>query len=219
MPEPKIDRMYFAANFPSSKLYGNALTNSRMQGFEAIFDFWDQVESFDSLEWLAYELATAWHETGARMLPVREGFAESDEVAYQRVTAYCAAQGRSNYAMRHQNGNSYYGRGYVQLTHAENYLKMGEAMGHGRAFYDKPDRVMDPSVGAEILVTGMMRGLFRPAKGSLLDYFNHQSLRWYDARDLINGDMSKKPAWANGKTIGSLVAGYGKAFFGVLKYA
>lgn len=216
MPTPDIlDRAHFYASFPSGAL-GKSLTASRKAGFDAIFDVWDSDEKFDVLEWLAYALATAWHETGGVMQPVREGFADSDAQAYQRVTAYCAGKGISNYAKRHSNGNSYYGRGYVQLTHGSNYQKMGERLGVGSRFYDNPDSVLDPKVGGRILVVGLMEGLFRPSAGKISDYFSGATQKWYDARGLINGDKASKPAWANGKSIGQLCADYGRTFRGAL---
>jgi hypothetical protein len=219
MSEMTVDRPYFEKHFPKKALNNSPLTASRKEGFDAIFDVWDNIESYDSLGWLAYELATAWHETGGRMQPVRESFATSDADAYAKVTAYCAKQGIWNYATRHKNGNSYYGRGYVQLTHGNNYKKMGEHLGLGDELYDDPDEVLKPDVGARILITGMMDGLYRPAAGTLFDYFNGTAQRWFDARDLINGDKNKKPKWAKGKKIGTIVANYGKAFYGALKYA
>ena len=219
MPEPMIDRAVFAEEFPSKKLYGKKLTPQRKEGFDAIFSLWDGIESYNSLEWLAYELATAWHETGGSMQPVREGFKATDAAAYAHVTAYCKKKGIYNYATRHSNGNSYYGRGYVQLTHGDNYRKMGEHLGVGSDLYNSPDKVMEPAVAARILVIGMMDGLFRPAKGTLFDYFNGSHQLWFDARDLINADKNSKPKWAEGKKIGTLVADYGKGFLGALKYA
>lgn len=219
MTESKVDRAFFASVFPSKSLFGAKLTPSRKGGFDAIFDVWDGIEFYDSLEWLAYELATAWHETGATMLPVREGFAKSDAQAFTLVTNYCAKQGISNYAARHVNGNSYYGRGYVQLTHAVNYKKTGERLGMGNALYEQPDLVMQPKNGAQILIHGMMDGLFRPKFGSLIDYFNGSEQRWFDARDLINGDKNKAPKWTKGKQLGSLIADYGVGFLSALRYA
>ena len=107
----------------------------------------------------------------------------------------------------------------MQLTHATNYKKMGHRLGHGEKLYNSPDDVMKPKVAALILVTGMMEGIFRPKFGTLLDYFSGATQKWFDARDLINGDKNKKPNWAGGKKIGTLIADYGKAFFGSLKYA
>lgn len=216
--EPRVDRDHFRKSFPSSALFGKKLTDARWSGFTAVFDHWDSIESYDSLEWLSYELATAWHETGGLMLPVREGFAASDAEAYDRVTAYCKAHGIFNYATRHQNGHSYYGRGYIQLTHGENYKKMGKALGLGDALYDDPDRVLVPQTGARILIHGMMDGLFRPSKGGLSDYFNGANHDWFGARDIVNGDKDKRPKWLGGVSIGEAIAAYGKAFRGALRY-
>jgi hypothetical protein len=217
MPEPVVDRTYFYANFPSAKLYGNKATIARKAGLDAIFDVWDAIPQYDFPEWLAYALATAWHETGATMQPVREGFKKTDAEAYAYVTAYCKKEGISNYAIRHANGNSYYGRGYVQLTHSANYQKMGEELGLGDALYEDPDRVMDPATAAKIMLAGMIGGLFRPKYGSLTDYFNSSEQSWFDARDLINGDKNKRPNWAAGKSIGELIASYGRAFRDALR--
>jgi len=219
VPQLAIDRKYFYDNFPSNALSGKRMTPERNEGFDAIFDAWDAVKDYDALEWLAYALATAWHETGGTMQPVREGFKKTDAEAYAHVTAYCRRQGIDNYARRHANGNSYYGRGYVQLTHATNYKKMGQRFGSGDKLYNSPDDVMKPKVAALILMTGMMEGIFRPKFGTLLDYFSGATQKWFDARDLINGDKNKKPKWAGGKKMGTLIADYGKAFFGALKYA
>lgn len=218
MPAMLIDRLHFAAKFPSAALAGAKLTAARKPGFEAIFDAWDGVDHFDTLEWLAYMLATAWHETGTTMLPVREGFKKTDAQAYAHVTAYCAKQGIANYPARHSNGNSYYGRGYVQLTHANNYQKMSSRLKMGSKLYDKPDTVMEPGAAAMILAVGLIDGMFRPAKGTLFDYFNATTQDWYGARELVNGDKAKKPKWAGGKRIGDLIAGYGKGFAMALKY-
>ena len=206
-----LDRARFYDGFPTSAL-GKGLSDSRRAGFEGIFDVWDSDEKFDVLEWLAYALATAWHETGGVMQPVREGFAKSDAEAYDKVSAYCAKKGISNYAKRHSNGHSYYGRGYVQLTHGTNYQKMGEHLGVGSKFYDDPDSVLDPAVGGMILLVGLIEGLFRPAAGKISDYFSGATQKWYDARGLINGDKATKPGWANGKSIGQLCANYGQSF-------
>jgi hypothetical protein len=67
------------------------------------------------------------------------------------------------------------------------------------------------------LIVGLMNGLFRPAKGTLFDYFSGQSQRWFDARDLVNGDKNADPAWAGGKKIGTLIGDYGKSFLGALR--
>lgn len=213
----KIDRTSFYANFPASKLFGRKLTATRQVGFDALFDVWDAAPHYDFIEWLAYALATAWHETQATMHPVREGLAKSDPEAVAIVTEYCRNKGITNYAARHANGQSYYGRGYVQLTFADNYIKMGQELGLGKQLYDTPDKVLDPAIGAQILLTGLVKGKFRPKFGTLFDYFNAHEQLWFAARDLVNGDKNDAPKWADGKTIGELVAGYARAFRSVIK--
>jgi Chitinase class I len=208
MPKRPIDRDFFYKNFPSSALGGKKMSAKRKEGFEAIFDAWDANPAIGVLAWPAYMMATAWHETGAVMLPVRESFATTDASAFNRVSAYCKKKGIANYAARHPNGNSYYGRGYVQLTHGDNYKKMGKTLGLGNKLYDDPEKVLDEKVGAEILAIGLIKGLFRPAKGTLKTYFDGTTARWTQARNLVNGDVKKN---------GAMVGGYGKAFLTALR--
>ena len=211
-----INRKKFYDAFPKGSLDNKGLTDPRKEGFEAIFDAWDKRGAGLDIGGLAYAFATAWHETGARMQPVREGFASTDDGAVKAVTAYCAKQGIKNYAARQPpKGNSYYGRGYVQLTFADNYSKMGKTLGFGTQLFDDPDKVLDPEIGGDILVAGMIGGLFRPAKGPLTKYFTPTVHNWFDARDMINGDKNVKLR-GNPKTNGQMVADYGKGFFAAL---
>lgn len=213
-----INRKKFFDNFPKSSLDNKGLTAPRQEGFTAIFDAWDKRGTGLDIGGLAYALATAWHETGARMQPVREGFASTDAGAVAAVTAFCKKKGIKNYAARQANGKSYYGRGYVQLTHADNYKKMGTTLGMGSKLFDDPDEVLDPEIGGDILVAGMIGGLFRPAKGKITKYFTADTHNWFDARELINGDKNVKVK-GNTKTNGQMIADYGKGFFAALVLA
>lgn len=66
---------------------------------------------------LAYALATAYHETGRKMVPVREGFASTDAKARRIV-------GHRKYGKpAGPHGHVYYGRGQVQLTWLSNYRR------------------------------------------------------------------------------------------------
>ncbi len=82
----------------------------------------------------AYILATVYHETGGRMAPVRESFASSDEQAIRSLQNHAnSGRAHGSYAanMREystpdgQTGEAYFGRGFVQITWAENYRKSG----------------------------------------------------------------------------------------------
>lgn len=148
--------------------------------------------------WRAYALATAWHETGGRMQPVREGFATSDEGAIRAVTRL-HEQGRisRNYALRDpETGQSYYGRGLVQLTHRENYARAGREL--GLPLERQPDLALEPDVSAAILLLGMERGWFTGKK--LADYF--------PAFTAADGDPVAARRIVNGTDRADLIAGY-----------
>ncbi len=52
----------------------------------------------------------------------------------------------------------YYGRGYVQLTHKFNYEKFSKLFGED--IVSNPDRAMDPRYASDVIVFGMMMGVF-----------------------------------------------------------
>lgn len=87
---------------------------------------------------LAYALATIQRETGGTFAPVREGF--SDAVGKQQAI-------NNGYG----GGENYYGRGFIQLTHADNYKKIGERIGMGDQLVNNPDLALDPEISAKIL--------------------------------------------------------------------
>lgn len=154
------------------------LTQPQVDGFEAIFDACTECEMDE--RFVAYILATAWHETGALMQPVRETFAKTDEEAVQRLmrTSY-----GKKYAFRHDNGLAYYGRGFVQLTWRDNYRKMGKSL--NLDLEGNPDMALNPTVAAEILAEGMMLGSFTGKR--LADYFTDTKSDTVNARKIVNG--------------------------------
>lgn len=96
-----------------------------------------------SLNRTAYILGTAYWETGKTMEPVREAFyLGKKQEAYRKKLRYYP----------------WYGRGFVQLTWKENYVKAGKRLGVD--FTKDPDKVMDPDYSARILVIGMEEGWF-----------------------------------------------------------
>jgi hypothetical protein len=145
------------------------LTQKQVDGFEIILN--EGVKRGVLKEHLAYILATVWHETAHTMQPVKEYGGEK----YLRSKKYYP----------------YYGRGYVQLTWKDNYVKYGIA--------DNPDKALDALVAVEILYDGMLKGVFTGKK--LSDYFNDKVTDWRNARRIVNG-LDKA----------DLIGGYGKLF-------
>lgn len=196
-----IDRKRFASEVATR--FGKALKPTQQTGCNAIFDYWEK-STLNDTRWLAYALATAWHETGTRMEPVREGFASTDAGAIQAVTTlFKKGKIKRNYALPHPNGQSYFGRGLVQITHGNNYERLGKAIGLGMKLYDDPGLALQLDVSVAIMFVGMTDGLFTTKR--FADYFNPTKTDWTNARRIINGlDRA------------AMVAGYAKKFLPAL---
>lgn len=189
------------------QVFGGKLTTGQVDGLNRIISY-ARKYSFSRLH-LAYVLATAAHETAFWMQPIREG-ARRYGTAYtdaqsRRAVASAVAKGiiRKNYALPGKNGQSYYGRGLVQITHEENYAKQGELL--GLDLVGNPDLTLTWEVALPITFVGMARGMFR--KGYSLDMIQSEA-DFLAARNIINGDA---------RTIGPAVAGYAKSFYAALE--
>lgn len=206
-----MDRSRFFASVRTS-LFGGSLTASQVQGMEAILD--EAAKAVIDPRWLAYMLATAFHETARTMQPVIET-RQADEATNPTVDKAIArlesswAKGRmpwvkSAYWRKDAQGKSWLGRGLVQLTHKANYERMGPIV--GADLVGNPDLAMRDDVAVKIMFEGMARGLFTGKK--LGDYFTAQSTDWVNARKIINGlDRAND------------VAGYAKRFYEALQAA
>lgn len=176
--------------------FGNRLTPEQVSGMESLVSYWEVAYAHRDIRLLAYILATVFHETGGRMVPVREGFAKSDEEA-RRIVA-----GRSYGKPDPETGHVYYGRGHVQLTWKENYKRMGDLINVD--LVSDPDKALNPNTSTAILFEGMLRGV--SAKGdftgkALEDYFNETTEDPQGARKVVNGHDKK-----------ALIASYYRAF-------
>lgn len=157
-------------------------TPSQVDGVKRIVDTC-LMNGIGSKHHLAYILATAYHETGGRMQPVREGFAATNEGAIRAVTRlYEQGRIRTNYALP-INGHSYYGRGLIQITWKDNYDRVGKLLGVD--LVNNADLALDPQVSADTLVLGMLGGWFTGRK--LSDYDREDGYDYYGARRIVNG--------------------------------
>ncbi len=202
---------FFAA--VRSSLFDGRLSADQVKGMEIILIKW-RAKPFDS-RWLAYMLATAYHETDRTMCAVSENlnysasgllatfpkyFTISQAAAYarqpQRIAnrAYANRMGNRNEASG--DGWRYRGRGLVQITGRDNYAKYGIA--------DEPDKARDPVKAVEILFDGMTNGRFTGKR--LADYFSATVSDWAGARKIINGTDRATD-----------IAGYAKKFAAALE--
>lgn len=110
--------------------FGGGLSQPQVDGLNKILDEWEARKLTD-LRWIAYILATVFHETGRKMQPIPEGGGE----AYLRSKPYYP----------------YYGRGLVQITWASGYAKFG--------ITNMADALTWP-VALRVLFDGMINGMF-----------------------------------------------------------
>lgn len=201
--------------------FENRLTQSQVDSYEAIFNEFDKYED-DALKapapynrrdvlkaQLAYILATAYHEVGPTMQPLREG--PASRILRGELVSDAEARAHVNWMYRKgiisrdyakpdpETGYSYYGRGFVQLTHKENYRKAGEMLDVGNLLVWTPHLVLFREWAAKILVFGMARGIF--TGHGLFRYINSDKVDYFHARRIVNG-MDRA----------AIIAGYAERF-------
>jgi hypothetical protein len=137
---------------------------------------------------------------------LEEGVTDKKQIAYILSTAehesmnFKAASeidGRSQARkLGYGGGENYYGRGYVHITHIENYQQFDKLLGLNGQLAKKPEMAENPEIAAKILVIGMRDGLFRYDKHEhrherLDHYVNDKQGDYYNARNTVNGGHDK----------------------------
>lgn len=152
------------------------LTQSQVNGFEAIFDEFERLEWTDKRH-LAYILATIWHEVGKTMQPIEE-YGKGRGLKYGKRVWY---DGRIYTDVPH----IYYGRGLTQNTWRDIYLKLTKANAKGWDFVNNPDLLLKMEQSVWATFYAMHTGLYTGRK--LSTYFNSTKSDAKNARKIING--------------------------------
>ena len=161
-----INRKAFFAGVRSGPFPGK-LSAGQVNGMSAILDEWERRKLTDP-RWLAYMLATVFHECAQTMQPITE-------------------TGGPRY-LKSKKYYPWYGRGFVQLTWKYNYEAMNKLL---KAAGFDADIVADPEIAKRldvatfIMFEGMIRGTFTGKK--LANYFNATTNDPRNARRIING--------------------------------
>lgn len=202
-----MERAKFFAALRTS-LFKSGLTQSQVDGINGILDAF-ATHGDGKPDTLAYALATAYHETGRRMVPVREGFASTDAGARAAVNKLAAKRGASSAVAKYAkpqppHGHVYYGRGHVQLTWLDNYR--GSSKDAGVDLVANPDKMLDPVISARVLIKGLLDGRWNgQGKG----------LRFY----LDRGDTVGARRTVNILDKAANIAGYHKQFLAAVTAA
>lgn len=188
-----IDRRKFF-NTVRNSVFPGRLNQSQVDGMNAILAAWD-ASVFTDLRWLAYMFATTYHETGGKMKPISEyggyNYCERMYGPFGKRPATARRMGNVNRG----DGYKYRGRGYVQITWANNYRRAGRLIGVD--LYSNPDLALRPDIAAKIMFAGMTDAEiifddfqddqnFSFTGRTLEDYFNDRTDDPYNARRIIN---------------------------------
>lgn len=183
-----------------STLFSGRLTQSQVDGMNFKLTAWVQ-SGLTDIRWLAYMLATVFHETGKKMIPIEEYGKGRGKTYGQKL--------KHNHKPYTWPDKLYYGRGDVQLTWYENYELMGKLL--GIPLLEQPELALVPEISAKIMIEGMTKGKSNQGDFtgvSLENYFNTTKDDPVNARRIINGlDKAK------------LIEGYHNRFLSAIKKA
>lgn len=176
-----------------------------LYGLGAFLDFMRTDANLTDVRQVAYMMGTVHHETGGTWQPVEETNG-SNKWYGKPATVEC---GGKKYT------NSYYGRGYVQLTrtsddkHKPNgglYHDVSIKLGMGCELVANPDKAKEPEIAYKILSNGMKEGWYIPNQ-KLSDYIHDRVCDYYNARNIVNTAHDKAPE----------IEGYAKIFEAMLR--
>ena len=165
-------------------LLGPVLDKGEVEGIQAILDATPRWGT----SWLAYALATAYHETAHTMQPISEYGGPKYFTRMYDIRGSRPSLAKSMGNTSPGDGAKYHGRGFVQLTWKTNYDKAGKKLGID--LVNHPEKAKDINVAAKIMASGMIEGWFS-GKG-LRDYLPGlgpaTKAQFMKARRIINGN-------------------------------
>ena len=163
----KINRNFFYPHVEAS-LFHNNIRPTQKNGMEAILNAWDARPELTDNRWLAYMLATVYHECDGSMQPIEE-YGKGRNLPYGKLDPLTK--------------QIYYGRGFVQLTWKTNYQKFGELLKQDLVYH--PELALDIQIATQVMFLGMTQGIFTGKR--LQNYFDGTTEDWINARRIING--------------------------------
>jgi len=169
-----MNEIAFQNRLKSYNLYAN-VNKYQLRGMLAIINEFEANKLLTDKRWLAYMLATVYHETAKTFEPIEEYGHGAGRLYGKKI--------KQNLKPYESPNKLYYGRGFVQLTWYENYDKFGKFLKIDLLNY--PELALKLDISIDILFKGMTQGLFTGV--NLARYFNDQREDWVNARKIING--------------------------------
>lgn len=163
----------------SAVFFNGKISEMQSKGCERYFLAWFFLRMKDMkipVSYLAYTLATVYHETAFTMEPIEE---------------YGKGAGRPYGEPDPVTGQTYYGRGDTQNTWKENYEKLSaqlydtKSLDKGVDVVNFPELLLTPIYSAQATIIGMSTGLYTGKSYS--DYLDQEVPDYINARRIING--------------------------------
>ncbi len=163
----------------NAALFNGKWTDSQKNGvvrYVAVYAFLKAQGMRIPLSYLAYTLATVYHETARYMQPIAE-FGKGAGYEYGIPDPI--------------TGQTYYGRGDTQNTWKRNYEALAPLLfkvnmsGRGVDIVNEPDKLLIPFYSAQATIIGMSTGLYTGKQYS--DYLDGETPDYVSARRIING--------------------------------
>lgn len=159
-------------------LFHGSLTQSQVDEMEALLETWEkhfeEANPRDGTKWLAYCLASVFHETAETMKAIEE---------------YGKGSGKSYGQPAGPYNQKYYGRGHIQLTWNDNYEKgqrfLKERYGVDADIHPNPHKMLHGLTSALVCFDGCVAGWFTGV--GLPKYFNGTTEDPVNARRIVNG--------------------------------
>jgi len=143
-----------------ASLFGT-LTQQQVDGQEYLLKHWEDLIEYEDRRWFAYVLATQLHECAWTCTPISEYGGSSTRYA------------------------PWYGRGYVQLTWEENYIRADNELELNGRLINDLEVALEPDIALQIIARGMAQGWFTGKK--LSDYISGTKCDYANARRIVNG--------------------------------
>jgi putative chitinase len=198
----------------NSGVFGTSLSQAQVDTLDAILD----AMQGQPLPFLAYTMATAYHETGGKMYPVVESlnYTTPERIAAvwpsrftvatarpfvrnPRALANKVYNGRLGNRVGSDDGWTFRGRGLDQLTGRDNYRAASALVGADLVAH--PDAILEPSLAVASLVDGMIRGRYTGRR--LSHYQAGDGFDYVNARAIVNADVR-----ANGAKIATIAKSF-----------
>jgi predicted chitinase len=203
----KFDEAKFLKLYQSWRSgFGERLTRSQRAGVRQLLGLIAKDPAVRDVRRVAYMLATVKHETANTWRAIEE-YGCNPRTGCTPIPGNSRSYGDPDPV----TGKTYYGRGYVQLTHKSNYARMNTVL---RRVYHMhvdivrhPELVLRPTIAYRIMSYGMRHGSFT---GKKLGDFIRPGRRadYYHAREIINGlDRA------------GTIAGYAQKLEGILRHS